>query len=156
DVIYVVRAQDGALLRRFRLDCDALAYPAWSPVGDSIVVVGVKDGRSDLWLGNAADGAARRLTDDAWDEKEPSGSPDGRSVVFSSDRLAPVVLHPRRQEKGFGRYGLYTLDLVDRAIRMVLDTGGDDRSPAWAPDGRKLAFISDRDGAPNVYLFDTR
>ena len=29
-----------------------------------------------------------------------------------------------------------------------------DADPAWSPDGRKLAFITDRDGAPNLYLHD--
>ena len=37
-----------AIDKRFDLDCASLAYPAWSPTSDSIVVAGVNDGRTDL------------------------------------------------------------------------------------------------------------
>ncbi|HYM81305.1 MAG TPA: BamA/TamA family outer membrane protein [Candidatus Limnocylindria bacterium] len=154
DVLYLVSAKNGKVLKRFDLDCDALTFPAWSPVSDSLVVVGLKDGRSDLWLVDAGSGAVTRLTDDTYDEKQPTWTPDGRSLTFASDRLAPVVLQPLRQERGYGAYGLFSLELTSRQSRLVLDTHGDDHSPAWSPDGRKLAFVSDRSGGPDIYLFD--
>ncbi|HEY3216235.1 MAG TPA: hypothetical protein VGK93_07045 [Candidatus Eisenbacteria bacterium] len=156
DVLYVVSAKNGRILQRIDVGCEALYYPAWSPVGDSLVVVGVREGRSDLWLVGLRDRAITRLTDDTYDEKEPAWKPDGRTLTFSSDRLAPVVLHPQRRENGFGAYGLFDLDLGSGSIRPVVDTHGDDRSPAWSPDGNKLAFISDRGGASNIFLYDVR
>jgi len=156
DVLYLVSAKNGRILHRFELPCDALYYPAWSPVADSIVVVGVRGGRSDLYLLDVKSGKVSRLTDDNYDEKEPAWTPDGKVITFSSDRLAPVVLQPRRQEKGFGASALFNLDLASGTITRLLDTAGDDRSPAWSPDGRKLAFITDRSGTPNIVLYDTR
>jgi len=155
DVLYLVTAKDGRVVKRFDLKVDALFFPAWSPVSDSLVVVGVKDGRSDLWLLDSGTGESRRLTDDTWDEKEPTWSPDGRRVTFSSERSTPLVLHPLRHERGFGAYGLFDLDVASGGIRPLLDTHGDDFSPAWSADGRKLAFITDRSGTPNIALFDT-
>ncbi len=154
DVLYVVSARNGSTLKRIQLPCEALYYPAWAPHGDSIAVAGVKDGRSDLWLVDAATGAATRLTNDTWDEKEPAWTPDGRTLTFASDRLAPVVLEPAARAGGFGSYALYSLDLASGAITRTLDTSGNDHAPAWSPDGRRLAFISDRDGTSNVYLYD--
>ncbi len=156
DVLYLIGAQKGEVIKRIDLGCDALYYPAWSPVSDSIVVVGVKDGRADLWMVHSRTGQATRMTDDTYDEKEPCWAPDGRIITFSSDRLAPVVLHPDRREKGYGAYGLFNYDLASGSIVRTLDTAGDDHSPAWSPDGGKLAFISDRNGTPNVLLFDSR
>ena len=154
DVLYVVDASNGRVRRRIELPCDALYDPAWSPARDSIVVAGVRGGRSDLWLVDVRAGATTRLTDDAYDEKTPTWSPDGATILFSSDRLAPVVLHPGRHERDFGRYGLYTLDVGRHTITPLLDTAGDDRSPAWSPDGRLVAFVSDFGGTPNIFVFD--
>ena len=154
DVLYVIRVDDGKTLARVDLPCDALSFPAWSPVSDSIAVAGVVNGRSDIWLVDVRGGGSTRLTDDTYDEKEPSWTPDGRVLTFSSDRLAPVVLQPLRFEKGFGRYGIFSLDLATHEVTRVLDTSGDDHSPVWSPDGRTLAFISDHDGTPNIYIYD--
>ncbi|TMQ72026.1 MAG: hypothetical protein E6K81_08505 [Candidatus Eisenbacteria bacterium] len=154
DVLYLVSAKDGRVVKRIDLHLDALFFPSWSPGSDTLVVVGVKDGRSDLWLVDGKTGASARLTDDTWDEKEPEWTPDGKTITFASDRLAPVVLQPRRSEDGFGRYGLYDLDVATGRVTKLLDTHGDDHSPAWSPDGRRLAFISDRSGTPNICLYD--
>ncbi len=154
DVVYVVSAQDGRVLKRFRVDCDALSYAAWSPVSDSLVVTGLHDGVSDLWLIDTQSGHVSRITNDTWDEKDPVWSPDGKRITFSSDRLAPVVLQPVRAEKGWGRYGIFDLDLASGTVTRVVDTAGDDHSPAWSPSGDALTFVSDRNGTPNLYHYD--
>src|SRR5262245_48101353 len=154
DVLYLVSAKDGRVVKRFDLHVDAAYFPSWSPVSDSVVVVGVKDGRSDLWMVDSGTGEITRITNDTWDEKEPCWTPDGRHITFSSDRSAPVVLHPQRQERGFGAYGLFDLDLATGQVVPLIDTHGDDHSPAWSSDGRKLAFITDRSGTPNIALYD--
>ena len=156
DWIYVVDSHDGQVLNKLQLPCEEISYPAWSPVSDSLVVLGLQNGRSDLWVVHASTGQASRLTDDAWDEKEPTWSPDGRHITFASDRLAPVVLHPEPPSvTGFGRYALYDIDLVTNKLELLLDTAGQDHAPAWSPDGRRLVFITDRSGAPNLAMFDT-
>jgi Tol biopolymer transport system component len=154
DVLYRVDAVTGKVLGRYDLHSDSAEYPAWSPVSDSIAVTCVRDGRSDLYVLNAKTGALARLTNDNWDEKEPTWSPDGRTLTFASDRLAPVVLQAQHKTDGFGSYAIYNLDLATGAISQLVHTYGDDHSPAWSPDGRRLAFISDRNGTPNIFLFD--
>jgi len=154
DRLYVVDARSGDILRHWDLGCESLAFPSWSPVSDSLVVTGLKDGRSDLYMVHARTGDVVRLTDDTYDETEPTWSPDGQRVVFASDRLAPVVLQTRRTPGGFGHLGLFELDVATRRVSLLLDTSGEDHAPAWAPDGRRLAFISDRGGKPDIYLYE--
>ncbi len=156
DVLYVISAENGKILKRFELGCDALAYPAWSPVSDSVVVVGVLDGRADLWLLDTGTAETHRITNDIWDEKEPTWTTDGSGITFSSDRLAPVVLRAEKEPGGYGSYGIFQIDVASGAITLVLDTSGDDHSPAWSPDGTKLAFISDRSRTRNMFIYDVR
>ena len=156
DRLYVVSAENGKLLQSLEIPADELSFPAWSPVSDSIVVSGLAGGRSDLYVVNVKTRAVTRLTDDAWDEKEPAWSPDGTRLAFASDRMSPVVLNPERRTDGFGRYALFQMAVATRQTSFLLDTSGDDHAPAWSPDGSKLAFITDRSGASNLALFDLR
>ncbi len=154
DVIYVVEAdQKGRIVRKHRLDFDAVSYPTFSPIDERIVFAGVKNGRSDLYIVDEK-GGLTRLTDDTWDEKEPTWSPDGRAIAFSSDRSFPLVLTAFRPRPGYGEYDLFELTLADGAIRPLVETAGDDANPAYAPDGKGLLFTSDRGGARNAYLYD--
>ena len=65
------------------------------------------------------------------------------------------MLQPERKPAGFGRYGLFDLDLESGAINRQVETAGDDHSPAWSPDGRKLAFVSEHGGASDIMLCDS-
>jgi len=153
DLLYVVSTDNGRILHQISLPCQALAYPAWSPISkDTVVVCGLAEGRSDLYLVNVRTGKFTRLTNDTWDEKEPTWTPDGQGITFASDRLLPVVLQPLKLPNGYGRYAIYTLDLHTGAVRQEVSTSGDDRAPAWSPDGTRLLFISDFAGTPNAYL----
>jgi len=154
DMLYAVDAGTGKVVKRVDLGCEALYYPAWSPVSDTVVVAGVRNGRTDLYLVDLGTGESHRVTDDAWDEKEPCWTPDGRSITFSSDRVAPVVLQPARREGGSGSYALYQLELASGEVTQLLEAWGTDHNPAWSGDGRRLAFISDRNGTPNIYVWD--
>jgi hypothetical protein len=156
DILYVVSANNGHVLKGFDLGCPTLSYPAWSPHADSIAVVGVRGDRSDIYLVDVKTKKVSRLTNDTYDEMELTWRPDGKGITFASDRGAPVVLQPVRQPHSFGAYGIFDLDLATRQVSRVVDTGGEDHCPAWSADGTKLAFVSDRSGTPNIYLYDLR
>src|SRR4051794_33979971 len=48
------------------------------------------------------------------------------------------------------------LTAVDKSVapRQISTGTKKDREPRFAPDGRRIAFISDRDGTPQIYLLD--
>ena len=74
-------------------------------------------------------------------------SPDGSRVVFT---VADPV-------KGTARArAIWMLDVASGAARPLTFSGRNDASPRWAPDGRSIAFLSDRDGPAQLYRLDLR
>jgi TolB protein len=68
----------------------------------------------------------------------PQWSPDGRSIVFTSDRT--------------GDPEIFVLDLAARTPRQLTRTPGRDAHPSFSPDGQLIAFQSPRgDGHTNLY-----
>jgi hypothetical protein len=103
-----------------------------------------------LWLADPGDsaGAGRleRLTSDRYEDLDPTVSPDGETVVFSSDRT------PSGRD---GAHNLFALDLPSGAIRYLTYGDWRDESPRWGgKDGDRIYFSSDRDGSFQVYSID--
>jgi hypothetical protein len=146
DAIYILRATNGRVLRRFDFPrLVAITNPSLLP-GDTAMVFSAQDygGRSDLyrarWQGRRV--VLEHLTQDDWDDLEPDVSPDGGWVVFASDRGSPT-----------GRYALWRLSLEDGRVERMSSPGrGDDRQPSYSPDGRWIAFRSTRDGTSDLYV----
>jgi Tol biopolymer transport system component len=101
-----------------------IVSPIISPDGTQVAFCAL----GDLWL-MPIGGTARRLTSDKFVEIDPTWSPDGRSIAYSSDRD--------------GTMDLWVRDLAAGTDRKVADEA---RKSAWAPRGTEIAYIN-RDGA---------
>jgi hypothetical protein len=124
----------------------SMLSPQWMPDGNSIVLSGLSEsGVSDLYRVHLPEGTLEPLTADRYQDLDPTPGPDGRRIVFASDRTGEGLE---------GAANLYMLNLDSARIAPL--TAGDwkDESPAWASDGR-IYFTSDRDGVLNVFSVDT-
>ena len=69
----------------------------------------------------------------------PAWSPDGREIVFARD-LDPI--RGRRRD-----HDIFTMKADGRHERNLTNSPGvDEFDPDWSPDGRRIAFVGDRDG----------
>ena len=86
-------------------------------------------------------GYGRLTLNDDYPERNPAWSPDGETIAFSA----------RGGLFGWGGTGwnIYVINRKGRKggenSRAVSRQLGDDTDPAWSPDSRKIAFVSDRD-----------
>lgn len=114
---------------RFSPDGRWLAAARWLP-----------GGWLDLVLVDAESGAVRELLHDRARDLEPAFGPDGRTLVFRSDRD--------------GVSELYALRLADGALLRLTRTLGGVRQPDVAPDGRRLALASSSSRGQDLALAD--
>src|SRR5207302_6778239 len=155
------------------------ASPAWSPDGRSLAVTLSKDGNPEIYVLTVATGTLRRLTRHAGIDTEPVWSPTGQQIAFVSDRNGQPHIYvmdpdgsnvrqitssgfhtqPRWSPKGEtivytqreGTHDLWAVSPDGSNPRRLTVGPGDNEGAAWAPNGRHLAFQSNRLGRWQVF-----
>ncbi|MGV3589911.1 MAG: peptidase MA family metallohydrolase [Adhaeribacter sp.] len=124
---------------------------AWSPDGRSILISGLVEGRSDLYLYDLNTKKVENLTNDAHSDLQPAWSADGRQIVFASDRGGAE----RINLGGYSAYRLCTLDLATRQVNVLdIFPGADNLNPQFGPDNNRIYFLSNADGMRNLYEYN--
>ena len=82
--------------------------------------------QEDLFVARIDGTQYRRLTDDTFRDRAPTWSPDGRQLVFYSDRS--------------GSYELWRIRPDGLAPEQITAFGGGANFATWSPDGTRLAF----------------
>jgi dipeptidyl aminopeptidase/acylaminoacyl peptidase len=161
------------------------SHPRWSPDGKFLVFLSERNGgKKQIWLLNRQGGEAQQLTDTMQDVDDFAWSPDGRRLVLALKDPTPEELeaakekstaaaHPssssdsnseekkskskkpwvidrlqfKVDEVGYldrRRTHLYIFDVAKKSLTQVTSGDYDDSEPAWSPDGKLLAFTSNR------------
>ncbi|NUQ22113.1 MAG: BamA/TamA family outer membrane protein [Gemmatimonadaceae bacterium] len=151
DVLYLLDVRRKKVIRRFSLPgVEGVTSPTWSPDGKRIVVSGDIGGITDLYMIDADGKNFRRLTADRYGDLQPQWSPDGKTIAFTSDRGEATDFETLR----FNKWRITLLDLETMQVTVVPGQAGLNLNPQWAPDGRSIAYLSDRTGISNLFLYD--
>ncbi|MDP2471521.1 MAG: hypothetical protein Q8W46_11670 [Candidatus Palauibacterales bacterium] len=151
DAIHIIDVRSGQLLAKWEPPLNGIQNPTWSPDGRKIAFTGLVGGISDLYVWDTRSNEMQRLTSGKYARLHPAWSPDGRTLALATDEspdtdLARLVFDELR-------LALYHFETGD----VELLPGGDlgtNINPVWSPEGESLAFLSDRSGVFNVYLYD--
>jgi len=130
---------------------DDMRQPAWSPDGRSLVFSAIVGTASDLFTVDLETGEVARLTDDGYTDIQPAFSPDGRRIAFVTDRGEGTDL----ARLAFGDLGIAILDVDTGRIDVLpLFARGKHIDPNFSADGRRLYFVAEPDGVPDVFRYD--
>ena len=152
DALYIMDVRRKQVVRRIKVDLDGATSPSWSPDGSKLVFVGLQGGQSDLYIVDASGGNLKALTRDRYTDRDPVWSPDGKTIAFSTDR--GDVTNFRTLTFGYQQLALY--DLATDKVEKVSGQIGKSISPQWSADSGKIAFISDRTGISNIFIWDRK
>ena len=143
--IYVMEV-DGKNQRRLTNNPAMDRSPSWSPDGKRIAFVSERDGHahrripglhtSEIYVMDADGGNQLNLTNNPHDDRSPSWSPDGKRIVFESDR---------NNDRGHN-IEIYVMDADGSNQLNLTNNLTEDRYPAWSPDGEHIAFSARREG----------
>ncbi|MDE2843618.1 MAG: hypothetical protein OXN21_09570 [Chloroflexota bacterium] len=115
----------------------------WSPDGEWLIFYNMDPAEErGLWLRNPSGVNLVRLTDDQ--DFHPVWSPDGKHIAFVRQQEdAQVIYLAKPTDDSSWDQG------VDET--RLTHGGFDDYAPAWHPNSKTLAFVSLRDGNPEIY-----
>jgi Tol biopolymer transport system component len=119
----------------------------WLPDGSALVVMlGRADNTYSIGLVPAAGGPFTQLRSiGSWAgqyPEPPKVSPDGRWIAFS--------------EGSQGMRGIHVISRDGRTAHRLTDRPADDYRPLWSPDGRHVAFLSNRNGSVALWTVAVR
>ncbi len=115
----------------------------WSPDGEWLVFYNMEpEEQQGLWIRNPAGVNLLRLTEGR--DSHPVWSPDGKYIAFVRQQEDSQVIYLGQPAKGNS--------WDDGVEETRLTQGGfNDYAPAWHPNSKTLAFVSTRNGNPEIY-----
>ena len=128
--------------------------PSWSPDGKQITYKswGIFNAngffQSDIWVMDADGANQRNLTNHIANDWNPAWSPDGMQIVFSSDR------DKAWEFDAWDNRDVHVMNADGTNIINLTNHPAADTYPAWSPDGRQIAFSSDRNGNLEIYVMN--
>ena len=157
DALYIIDVQTREITHIYKPELEGLHSPSWSPDGKTMTFMGIVQGQSDLYLYEIETGVLTNLTDDVFSDMDPVWSPDGREIAFVSDRTDHDLMSETDtpiQQLPYHQTDLFVVDVGSREITRYTHDAARQTSPAWSPDGKHIAFVSDASGIANICMLD--
>lgn len=125
---------------RFTTDPGSDSFPLWSPDGNSIVFASNREGRGNLYRKSSSGGGNEELLFKSTEEKIPDDwTSDGQFIALE-------IFNPN------SKWDLWVLRVNDKELSPLLHSNFNERQAQFSPDGKYIAYVSDKSGSPAVYV----
>ncbi len=122
----------------------------WAPNGKDIAFSGMIEGQSDIFVYNFYTKQVTQVTDDEYSDYAPSYSPDGKKIIFSSDRAAIQT----KTLAAVNAINLTVYDLESKQFSNIpVFAGANNLNAQFSGDSKRVFFLSNRDGFRNLYEY---
>ena len=137
--IYVMN-RDGTNVTRLTNNPAIDSTPTWSPTGTQIAFTSERTGTPQVYVIGADGAGLRRITSESYADRATWSPPPLNEIAFSANT-------------GPG-FDIKILNIGTGETRQITFGEGSNESPAWAPNGRHLAFMSTRAGRSQIFTVD--
>jgi Tol biopolymer transport system component/DNA-binding winged helix-turn-helix (wHTH) protein len=142
--IFLMPAAGGAVRQLTRMDASIFGY-SWTPDSNALVISSNPHGKVALYVAGIDDGQVSAL-----EVPSPATYPDiartGGNAVYEIRRtkntLAQVLIDPQSTQ----------LSQTPQAPQLLAASTGSDAAASVSPDGKQIAFVSDRNGSEQIWL----
>ena len=139
--------RDGTGLRQLTENAASDFDPEWSPDGERIAFESNRELFSDIFVMNSDGSGQTNVTSNRAFDRSATFAPDGDRIAFDSN-LSAGVNNPT------GDTEVFSVNLDGTGLQQLTNNTARDFHPDFAPGGRKISFVSDRDFAPGIYTMN--
>ncbi len=137
--VYVMN-RDGSNLMRLTNTPAIDSTPTWSPTGTQIAFTSERRGQPQIFTVNVDGTGLRQISFESYADR-PTWSPAPYNEIAFSARTGPGL-------------DIKILNIGTGETRQITFGEGSNESPAWAPNGRHMAFMSTRAGRSHIFTVD--
>ncbi len=120
----------GGAARQITGPLDEASHPVWSSKAPLVAIQSYAGGTFHIWTMHPDGTGKKQITSGHGDDREPQISPDGKSIVFASDRAFK------------GSYDIWTVEIATGKLKQITSSDADEYEPNWTPDGSAIVFSS--------------